>query len=148
MKEVKIEEKVTTIKYEAIDGELFSTKSQCITYEETVACLLKSKIKKLVIKELSSEDLFGFWICDENLSLLEVKTQEDIDNILKLYYYYYPGYNTTKLEALLTYALNNDDIIIWKQFDSSIGGEEGFEILTTINKLKQSLDKNTCMNQN
>lgn len=148
MKEVKIEEKVTTIKYEAIDGELFSTKSQCISYEETVACLLKSKIKKLIIKEVDSEDLFGFYVCEEHLNLLKINTQEDIDNILKLYFYYYPGYSITRLEALLTYALNNNDIIIWRQFDSSIGGEEGFEVLTTINKLKQSLDENTCMNQN
>lgn len=141
MKEVKIEEKVITTKYEAIDGELFSTKNQCETYEETVACLLKSKIKKLVIKdELNSEDLFGFYVCEEYLSLLKINTQEDIDNILKLYYYYYPHCNAARFEALLTDALNNDDIIIWKQFDPNISGEEGFEILTTINKLKQSLD--------
>ena len=57
MKQVEIENITKVTKYEAIDGTLFSSKEECVKYEETAKCVLLGKYKRLVVKSIK-EDTF------------------------------------------------------------------------------------------
>lgn len=86
MKEIKEEVKREVVEvhiyYEALDGTKFNNKEECVKYEDTAFCVLKAKLKPLIVtEEFCAWDIMGG--CDDNSIFgLKLSTAEDAD-ILK-----------------------------------------------------------------
>lgn len=52
MKEIKIQENNSIIKYQAVDGEVFDDKEQCKVYEKSAVCLMKGRIVQCKVGSL------------------------------------------------------------------------------------------------
>ena len=70
--------------YEAVDGTIFNSKEECIKYENSAAAVLKSRYKKLVIKETDEWNLFKFGSEDEFIDVIKLHSEKDIDLVLQL----------------------------------------------------------------
>ena len=72
--------------YEACDGTRFTTEEECKKYENTAKAVIKSRFKKLVIKEIEGCDItdcgsrFTGAGCDEDwyYALVEIKDENDL----------------------------------------------------------------------
>ena len=76
--------------YEAVDGTIFNSKEECIKYENSAAAVLKSRYKKLVIKETNEWDLFKCGNEDEFIDVIKLWSEKDIDLVLQLSCLYNP----------------------------------------------------------
>lgn len=82
MKEVTKEKVQKYTVYEALDGTEFHDKDECKRYEDTALCVLKSKIKNLIVTdEVDAWNLIGGYE-DNSVFGVKVSTVEDAD-ILK-----------------------------------------------------------------
>jgi len=121
MKEIKKERTTTQtyIEYEAIDGTIFDNKDACAEYEKTLQCINQAKYNDLVIKKDCTEyGLFGVGNEDDYVDLIKVKSQDDIDTVMKTWLYYNTLYQEDKYKDkvnntynMLKKAMEVDDII-------------------------------------
>ena len=89
MKEIKEEIKYTETKYsyQAIDGEIFSSKEECEKYEKTAECILRTRYNCLVLKSSNEYALFGFGNEDSNVDVVKLRDSDDVTLIMQLYLY-------------------------------------------------------------
>lgn len=121
MKEIKKERTTTQtyIEYEAIDGTIFDNKDACAEYEKTLKCINQAKYNDLVIKKDCTEyGLFGVGNEDDYVDLIKVKSQDDIDTVMKTWMSYHTFYQEDKYKKrvddtynMLKKAMEVDDII-------------------------------------
>ena len=76
--------------YQAVDGTIFNSKEECIKYENSAALILKSRYKKLVIKETNEWNLFKCGSEDEFIDVIKLWSERDIDLVLQLNCLYNP----------------------------------------------------------
>lgn len=130
--------------YVANDGTEFTNSEECQKYEESAEGVLLAKIKPLVIKRTTEEDLFNCGGCDNDVWVIKPNTQEDVDLILQTYLFYnkYMANDEQKellekVRKLLQRTIDEDDIIfVGRGYDS-----DGFWFYGTPNSIKDDLSK-------
>lgn len=90
MKEHKIEKtKVEiTYEYEAIDGNIFKDKNECLKYEESAKMVAYSKYQPLVISRKSEYEIYGAGSEEYEIDIIKINKDEDIDILIQLYCLY------------------------------------------------------------
>lgn len=144
MKQIEIENVTKVTKYEAIDGTVFSFKEDCIRYEESAKCVLLSKYKKLVVKEVVEDTLYKTGSDENNLDIVSLKEEKDIDVVMQLFYYYNNSQYSLKrgeeVREICVKAFKEDDLLIIYRGYSS---EDNFWVRSTVNDLVSHI-QNTC----
>lgn len=144
MKEVKKEKTTTQIyyEYEAIDGTIFDTEDECKKYENSAKCVLRAKVKKLIVtKEHNAWTLLG-GSDDSAIVGFKFNNEDDIQAFIQHYCLQYGSYytreeNTSELQKIYDQcneAQNKDDILI-----VGINLDEDYYIINTRNKLIENL---------
>ena len=142
----KIEKKRTTTQtyyeYAAIDGTVFDTEDECKKYENSAKCVLRAKVKKLIVtKEHNAWTLLGG--SDDNAIVgFKFNNENDIQTFVQYYCLQYGSYytreeNTSELQKIYDQcneAQNKDDILI-----VGINLDEDYYIINTRNKLIENL---------
>lgn len=87
MKEIKEEivRKEYKTRYQAIDGEMFDTREECIKYDNTAKAVLMSKYNKLVKKSISEYNFMDMGCEDNDFDLVILNSKEDVDTLKQLY---------------------------------------------------------------
>lgn len=85
MKEVKVEKITYTTEYEAIDGTRFSDKLECIKYDNSAKAVLKEKLNRFTVKQISENDLYGIGSEEYDYVILKPTNQQDRDYILQYF---------------------------------------------------------------
>lgn len=88
MKEVYVTKEVKELLYEAIDGTIFKDEAECKKYEESAECTLLVKYNPLVIKKTTEWELYKSGSDEETVHVVKLKSKEDIDTIIQLYFHY------------------------------------------------------------
>jgi len=83
MKEIKeeIKREITDIhiSYEAFDGTKFNNKEECVKYEDTAICVLKAKLRPLIVtEEFDAWEIMGGYE-DHTIFGLNLPTPDDAD---------------------------------------------------------------------
>lgn len=116
MKQIEIENITKVTKYEAIDGTLFSSKEECVKYEETAKCVLLGKYKRLVVKSTKEDTFYKTGSDEVDIDIVKLGGNADISLILQLHYYYHSGdyakEYAEKIENTCNKALREDDYLI------------------------------------
>lgn len=100
--------------YEAVDGTIFNSKEECIKYENSAAAVLKSRYKKLVIKETDEWNLFKFGSENEFIDVIKLWSEKDIDLVLQLSCLYNPHLKDDLIDKhrkLLEKAYNENTLV-------------------------------------
>lgn len=82
-----VRERTNVEKYEvyvAADGTEFTNCDECEKYEESAKGVLMAKIRPLVVKEASQEDILGWGSCEDTVLVLKLKTQADADAVMQM----------------------------------------------------------------
>ena len=141
MKEIKEEiiKKEYKSTWEAIDGITFTTKEECVKYEESAKCVLLSRYKGMIVKQ-TNEDAFYKTGSDE-LDIVKLKNDSSINIIMQLYHYYNTGeYAKTYAESIeksCVRALEEDDFLIIYRGDRY---EDSFWVRGTRNELFEHIN--------
>lgn len=120
MEIIKREHITYTNEYEALDGTIFSSEEECIKYENSAAFVLKSRYKKLVIKETDEWNLFKFGSEDEFIDVIKLQSEKDIDLVLQLNYLCNPHIKDDlidKLRKILERAYNENTLVFISKGD-------------------------------
>lgn len=136
--------------YEAVDGTIFNSKEECIKYENSAALMLKSRYKKLVIKETNEWDLFKCGSEDEFIDVIKLWSEKDIDLVLQLNCLYNPHIKddlVDKHRNILEKAYNENTLVFiskGNEYDAyfRIRTSES-EINNTINELYKLMNERT-----
>lgn len=144
MKQIEVENVTKVTKYEAIDGTIFSTKEECIKYEESAKCVLVSKYKSLIVKETTESTLYKVG-SDERIDVIKINEEKDIDAVMQLYYYYNnSNYALEQGERMIKSCLKalseKDYLIIYRGYE----GEDSFWIRSTIGELITHIREFCC----
>lgn len=132
----------TYYEYEAIDGTVFDTEDECRKYENTARCVLRAKVKKLIVtKERNAWNLLG-GSDDNSIVGFKFNNENDIQAFIQYYCLQYGSYytkeeNTSELQKIYDQcneAQNKDDILI-----VGINLDEDYYIINTRNKLIENL---------
>lgn len=147
MKEVIIEKIEKVVKYEAIDGKIFTTKEECKKYDDTAFAVINAEYKKLVKKETTEETLFNLGSYDSFIDIVEIKNIEDLQTILKMVAFFYKdndAINRAKDLCEKCLLKNDDKLLIYRGYDE----EDNFWIISTfylyIEELKNKVYGNIC----
>lgn len=124
MKQIK-EEKTREIKetftyYEALDGTRFTDSDECIKYEETARCVIKSKVMKLIVsKDNDAWELLG-GVDDHLIVAFRMRDKEDVDNMKKFFLIEHPYYKDDeraelreKKFSIIDEAFKNKDLLLF-----------------------------------
>ena len=131
MKEIKDKKEETIIRYQAEDGTIFNSRSECEKYDNTAECILKSRLK---IEEVSEWDLvFG---SDDNI----VEVVRGKSNDVKMYASLRNN-NFCKAEDFIKEELKDSDIPLF--FNNCEGVV--YRIITLDNFISQI--KNLCKDE-
>lgn len=141
MKQVEIEKTTKVTHYEAIDGTTFTTKEECVRYEESAKCVLLSRYKGMIVKQ-TNEDAFYKAGSDEfELDMVKLKDSSSINIIMQLYYYYNTGEYAKScaesMEKSCARALKEDDFLIIYRGDSY---DDRFWVRGTRNELFEHIN--------
>lgn len=143
MKEIK-KEKTTTqtyTEYEAIDGTIFKSEEECQEYEKTAKCVLRARVKRLIVtKERNAWDLLG-GIDDNNVVGFKFKNEDDVQTFLQYYClehtYLIRFEYKDSLQGIYDQcheALKNNDILL-----VGINCEEEYYIINTVQNIIDNL---------
>ena len=143
MKEIK-KEKTTTqtyFEYEAIDGTIFNDIEECRSYENTARCVLKAKVKRLIVtKEHNAWNLMG-GMDDIGVIGIKFNCDDDVKDFLQYYClentYYMKVENKDKLLKISNQcydARKNNDILL-----VGINCEEEYYIINTVGNIIKNL---------
>lgn len=124
MKEIKEETKreVTDVHtyYEAVDGTRFTDIDECRKYEESVKCIVRAKVNKLIVsKDKDAWELMGG--CDDHTVVaFKPSSQEDVDTLKQFLLTECPWYKNEnhkelreKKFSIMEKAFSNDDILLF-----------------------------------
>lgn len=82
----EINESATVIKYQAIDGTIFNSKSDCELYEKSVNCTLFYMYNKLKIKtSVLEEDIIPNFSNEGSYDIIKMQDATEYELVLKLY---------------------------------------------------------------
>lgn len=141
MKQVEIEKVTKVTHYEAIDGTTFTTKEECVKYEESAKCVLLSRYKDMVVKQTNEEAFYKAGPDEFELDIVKLKDSSSINIIMQLYYYYNKGENAKthaeSMEKFCNRALEEDDFLIIYRGD---GYGDGFWVRGTRNELFEHIN--------
>jgi len=143
MEIIQRERKSTYEVYVAADGMEFRTAEECKKYEESANGVVMAKVRPMVIKEITEEDIFGFGSCDNTVWVAKPATQEDADTILQAIIVLNPHLTkddykhiTERQRVLVQRALDENDFI----FISRGYEMDCFWLIGTRNSMKETLD--------
>lgn len=128
--------------YVANDGTEFTNVEECKKYDESAEGVLMSKIKPLMVREISSEDIHGYGSCDETVQIFKVEKQEDADTLLQTYFIT----NDIKKDCKEPWVIRTKDLIQRALNDKEMlfvsrGYEmDSFWIIGTQGSMKESID--------
>lgn len=136
--------------YQAVDGTIFNSKEECIKYENSAALMLKSRYKKLVIKETNEWNLFKCGSEDEFIDVIKLWSERDIDLVLQLNCLYNPHIKDDLIDKhrnILEKAYNENTLVFiskGNEYDDYfwIRTSES-EINDTINELYKLINERT-----
>lgn len=136
MKPVEIEKITKVTHYEAIDGTTFTTKEECVRYEESAKCVLFSRYRSLVVKETTEEALYKAGSDEYKVEVIRINEEKDIDAVMQLHYYYnnskYAIEQGEKIKESCLKALSEKDyLIIYRGYYD----EDSFWIRGTVGEL-------------
>lgn len=147
MKEIKKEKIEYVTVYQAIDGTEFSSKEECLKYDNTAEAVLLSRYKKMIVLEGTEENIFKFGSYDNIINFIKVENDKDIDTVIQLYVINYNSMKdnidvlSKKREILEKAAKCDDVVIISRGYDY-----DNFYIMNSLNgyidELKRSIHKN------
>lgn len=110
MKIVKEEKKYTVEVYEAIDGTVFSTKEECIKYEETAQCVIRKKFNDLIEHSSDECSLFNCGSDDYIIDFVKPNTQDTANIIMQMLELY--NANDDRARKLIKEAQENSDYLL------------------------------------
>ena len=142
MKPIEIEKVTKVTHYEAIDGTTFTTKEECVRYEESAKCVLLSRYKDMIVKQ-TNEDAFYETGSDEfELDIVKLKDSSSTNIIMQLYHYYntgeYAKTHAKSVEKSCAKALEEDDFLIIYRGDSY--DDDRFWVRGTRNELFEHIN--------
>lgn len=117
MKEVYITIEVKELFYEAFDGTTFKDKKECEKYEVSAECTLLTKYSPLIVKKTNEWELYNSGSDEETVHVVKLKSKEDIDTLIQLYFHYNGKSERTEKNAISMLksckkALETDDFLI------------------------------------
>ena len=137
----KVEKKYFNV-YVANDGTEFSDRDQCEKYEESAMGVLMAKIKPLMVREITTEDIHGYGSSDETVQIFKVENQEDADALLQTYFLTHDIKKdcteswVIRAKDLIQRALNDKEML----FVSRGYEMDSFWIIGTQSSMKESID--------
>lgn len=87
MKEITITKTLNEVIYQAIDGTKFTSKDECIKYDNTAKAVIMSEYNELIISRTNEYELLGMGNSDTIIDVVSVKTYEDKQVIKKALIY-------------------------------------------------------------
>lgn len=117
IEEVKRVDKYT--RYQATDGTIFDSASECEAYEKSALCVVKSKLK-IVGDNWDAWSLMG-GMDDNSIAAILLEVEDDYNNVLQFLYLDNPYYSTTEhgqeritaIKKDLRGALAEKDIVLF-----------------------------------
>ena len=146
MKPIEIEKVTKVTHYEAIDGTTFTTKEECVKYEDTAKCVLLAKYKPLVKRTASECDIFNTGSDEYMIDILQyLSSESDIDILIQLHRLYCSNRNLNddfynKMRSKLEKCLKNRDIVLIGR-GTEYDGYDNFYILTTLQDITDNITK-------
>ena len=146
MKPIEIEKVTKVTHYEAIDGTTFTTKEECVKYEDTAKCVLLTKYKPLVKRTASECDIFNTGSDEYMIDILQyLSSESDIDILIQLHRLYCSNRNLNddfynKMRSKLEKCLKNRDIVLIGR-GTEYDGYDNFYILTTLQDITDNITK-------
>lgn len=130
--------------YLANDGTEFSDKEECKKYEESAQGVLMTKIKHLIVNDITEEAFWSFGSCDNTIWVIKVESQGDVDTIMQTYlllnsFLMQNEYKdrVERARALVQRALvEKDFLFVGRGFDM-----DSFWFIGTLSTMKEDLDK-------
>lgn len=87
MKEITITKTWNEVIYQAIDGTKFTSKDECIKYDNTARAVIMSEYNELIISRTNEYELLGMGNSDAGIDVVGVKTYRDRQVIKKALIY-------------------------------------------------------------
>lgn len=87
MKEITITKTWNEVIYQAIDGTKFTSKDECIKYDNTARAVIMSEYNELIISRTNEYELLGMGNSDTSIDVVSVKTYEDAQVVKKALIY-------------------------------------------------------------
>lgn len=89
MKEITITKTKTwnEVIYQAIDGTKFTSKDECIKYDNTAKAVIMSEYNELIISRTNEYELLGMGNSDASINIVGVKNYEDTQVVKKALIY-------------------------------------------------------------
>ena len=146
MKPIEIEKVTKVTRYEAIDGTTFTTKEECVKYEDTAKCVLLTKYKPLVKRTARECDIFNTGSDEYMIDILQyLSSESDIDILIQLHRLYCSNRNLNddfynKMRSKLEKCLKNRDIVLIGR-GTEYDGYDNFYILTTLQDITDNITK-------
>ena len=144
MRTIEKEKKSFYEVFVANDGTEFTDRDECRKYEESAKGVLMAKIRPLVVKETTTEDLWGIGSCDNTMWIVKVDSQDAADIIMQVYLFV----NEHLLSGKYTERIERARALVQRAF---VEGEflfiergyemDGFYFIGTPNTMKDDLDK-------
>lgn len=87
MKEITITKTWNEVIYQAIDGTKFTSKDECIKYDNTAKAVIMSEYNELIISRTNEYELLGMGNSDTRIDVVSVKNYEDAQVVKKALIY-------------------------------------------------------------
>ena len=144
MKKIQKETKSFYDVFVAMDGTEFCNQDECRKYEQSAKGVVMAKIKNILVRETTEEDILGYGSCDSTIWIVKPTTQSDVDAIMQAYLLINPYMADDdhksylqRASYLLQRALDENDILfIGRGYEM-----DGFWFLGTRNSMKDALDE-------
>ena len=115
MERVEIKGEVTTTKYKAVDGTMFTDQKQCELYENTAKCVIRSRIK--IVNETNAWKV-GFGYEDDKVEVIS-GTKENVMMYVGLSIWYNSNNKKKAIEELASFD-DNDLYVMWYNVDEQV----------------------------
>lgn len=118
MKIIEVEKIVKETFYEAIDGQTFKTKDECVKYENTAKCVIEHKYKTLNPIRITESDLFGAGSEEDCIDIIRITHDRDKEIILQKCSLYNNNKETLeKYSIILDNTSINDRVLCYSGSD-------------------------------
>lgn len=148
MKEIKKEKIEYVTVYQAIDGTEFSSKEECLKYDNTAKAALFSRYNKNIILENSEYKIFKMGSDELMIDFVKIYNDKDMDTIIQLCVMYHSLSEDNKelllkKREILEKAIKDEDfVIINRGYDY-----DEFYIINSLNGYIDELKKNIHKNE-
>lgn len=146
MKEISVEQKTYITKWEAADGTQFDSNKECEKYENSAKCVVLTKYKNFVIKEIDEYHLFGVGNEDCQVDIVRVPNEKAIDVIFQVFCFFHDwdsNENKEKARKIITNAYEyNDFLLIGKGYES-----DDFYIIGTLDNVLEQIKERVKPNE-